>query len=140
MKESETAKLLGFMAAFDRRTVGPEDVVAWSMLPIIRNTTLDLAKEAVIMFRSNGPDERGQMPYLDDAQLTRWIRAAHAKHATDAARARAGRYATGTQTMLDKYEGTNIAIRDIMEMEGLTRVEYDLLQAQQDKLVLGIEA
>jgi hypothetical protein len=45
MTPSQTAELLGFAAAFDRRTVGKADALAWHT--ILADITFDAAKQAV---------------------------------------------------------------------------------------------
>lgn len=51
MKQSDTAKLLAFCAAFDQRTVGESDVLAWTEAlasPWVPNLGLEEAQQAVI--------------------------------------------------------------------------------------------
>jgi len=51
MKKSETATLLAFCAAFDQRTIGDADVLAWTEAlssPWVPNMGLEEAQEAVI--------------------------------------------------------------------------------------------
>lgn len=51
MKPSETAKLLAFCAAFDQRTIGEADVLAWHQAlesPWVPNMGLEEAQAAVI--------------------------------------------------------------------------------------------
>ena len=51
MTRSETAKLLAFCAAYDQRTIGDADVLAWDEAldsPWVPNIDLDEAQEAVV--------------------------------------------------------------------------------------------
>jgi hypothetical protein len=51
MNHSDTAKLLAFCAAYDQRTIGEADVLAWSEAldsPWVPGIDLDEAREAVV--------------------------------------------------------------------------------------------
>jgi hypothetical protein len=51
MNKSDTAKLLAFCAAYDQRTIGDADVLAWAEAlesPWVPNIDLDEAQEAVV--------------------------------------------------------------------------------------------
>lgn len=70
MTPAETAELLGFCAAFDRRTVGKADVLAWQT--VLADLPFDAARQAVIQHY---------------ATETRWIMPANIRNAVRAARA-----------------------------------------------------
>jgi hypothetical protein len=91
MKLSEVAELLTLMAAFDRRTIGEADVMAWGSLDTIQRTDLPTAKRAVIRFFEQVPPDRGEAPYLDPRELKRQIRAVRQAQDIEEARERAKR-------------------------------------------------
>lgn len=123
-----------FMQAFDRRKVDANDIAAWSMLPMIKKTSLQDAKEAFILYRSAGPDERGNKPYFDDIEMQRWLRQLRANRAAVERKARALRYCSGQKTLLDQYAETNVTRRMIMDIHGLSEEEMQRLEAQQVNL------
>lgn len=91
MIHSEVAELLAYMAAFDRRTVGRADVLAWASLETIQRTDLPTAKAAVERFFDQLPPDRGEAPYLDPRELKRQIRGVRQQQEIEKARLRASR-------------------------------------------------
>lgn len=91
MIHSEVAELLTYMAAFDRRTIGKADVLAWAALETIQRTDLPTAKKAVERFFEQLPPDRGEAPYLDPRELKRQIRAVKQRQETEKDRDRARR-------------------------------------------------
>jgi hypothetical protein len=76
MNRTETAALLTLMAAYDRRTLGPEDVLAWQS--VLADVSLDDAKGAVV------EHHRGSSDWLAPADViagVRRIRAQRLEHA-----------------------------------------------------------
>jgi hypothetical protein len=101
---SEVAELLTFMAAFDRRTIGKADVLAWASLETIQRTDLPTAKAAVQRFYEQVPPVWGEAPYLDPRELKRQIKAVKLAQEIEQSRERARRMIEPPATVYSKPE------------------------------------
>jgi hypothetical protein len=91
MDLGDVAELLGFMAAYDRRTTSRIDDDAWAALPVMATIDLTLAKEAVVLFHDQEPDPGGHSRYLDPQQFKRYVRIARERRQRVQAKANATR-------------------------------------------------
>ncbi|NIH81702.1 hypothetical protein [Amycolatopsis viridis] len=66
MTPDETIDLLTLIAAYDQRTVGEADVVAWRTVAVEEGWTFPLARRAVIEYHKRG----GDRPRIKPAHIT----------------------------------------------------------------------
>ena len=80
MTRSETAKLLAFCAAYDQRTIGDADVLAWHEAldsPWVPNIDLDEAQEAVVAYYRETTQRIGVADILKRVKTWRAERIGH---------------------------------------------------------------
>jgi hypothetical protein len=86
MNMPDVARLMAFMAAFDQRTTGEADDEAWASLPIIQRIDLQTAKDAVVLFHDQEPDQYGNSRWLNPQQFKRCVRLVLQRRETERAR------------------------------------------------------
>lgn len=120
MRKSEVAQLLAVMSAFDKRTVGPLDVEAWSELDVCRRFDFATCREAVVRFFDKLPSERGVSPYLDPHQFAASVREVRREQRRQVDRLRSLVLGTVTQAMVEagrSYEDITAARTEITRDE-----------------------
>lgn len=87
----EVGKLLRVIASYDNRALDEQGVTAisWHQLPFMQAVEYKLAEEAVVLFFSELPPEKGPLPYMDPRQLRLFIRRARDRRTIEEARQRA---------------------------------------------------